>query len=131
MCVWGSNDYGLADPPDGNDFIAVAAGARHSLALKSDATIVGWGANYHGQAEPPDGNDFVAIAAGDNYGLALKSDGSVARWGVDAGMPNPTTDADLFAASVSGTDIVAKYSGGTTDYTAGSLTLRITAYRTT
>jgi hypothetical protein len=54
---------------------------------------------------------------------------AVARWG-DAGMPNPATASHLFAASASGTDIVGKYSGGTTDYTAGSLTLRITAYRT-
>jgi hypothetical protein len=53
----------------------------------------------------------------------------VARWG-DTGMPDPATASHLFAASGSGTDIVAKYSGGTTDYTAGSLTLRITAYRT-
>ncbi len=55
---------------------------------------------------------------------------AVSRWGVDAGMPNPATASHLFAASVSGTDIVAKYSGGTTDFTAGSLTLRVTAYRT-
>ena len=55
---------------------------------------------------------------------------AVARWG-DTGMPDPSTASHLFAASGSGTDIVAKYSGGTTDYTAGSLTLRITAYRTT
>jgi hypothetical protein len=54
---------------------------------------------------------------------------AVSRWG-DAGMPNPATASHLFAASVSGTDIVAKYSGGATDYTAGSLTLRVTAYRT-
>jgi len=54
---------------------------------------------------------------------------AVSRWG-DAGMPNPATASHLFAASVSATDIVAKYSGGATDYTAGSLTLRITAYRT-
>lgn len=55
---------------------------------------------------------------------------AVSRWGVDAGMPNPATASHLFAASASGTDIVAKYSGGATDYTAGSLTLRVTAYRT-
>lgn len=54
---------------------------------------------------------------------------AVARWG-DAGMPNPATASHLFAASASGADIVAKYSGGATDYTAGSLTLRLTAYRT-
>ena len=48
----------------GNDFVAIAAGGTHSLALKSDGSIVGWGSNYYGQASPPAGNNFVAIAAG-------------------------------------------------------------------
>ena len=50
--------------PDANDFIAIAAGWHHNLALKSDGSIVGWGNNNYGQATPADGNDFVAIAAG-------------------------------------------------------------------
>ena len=41
---WGSNNDGEATPPDGNDFVAIAAGEGHSLALKSDGSIVGWGA---------------------------------------------------------------------------------------
>ncbi len=52
-----------------------------------------------------------------------------ARWG-DADLPNPSTDSHMFAASASGTDIVATYSGGATDYTAGSIVFRLTAYRT-
>ena len=69
---WGYNDHGQADSPDGNDFVAIAAGWIHSLALVSDGTIVGWGYNYYGQADAPDGNDFVAIAAGKLHSLALK-----------------------------------------------------------
>jgi hypothetical protein len=83
---WGSNDYGEATPPDGNDFVAIAAGVGNSLALKSDGSIVAWGDNRAGLATPPDGNDFVAIDAGglsaqpvipSGYSLALKSDGSI------------------------------------------------------
>ncbi len=54
---------------------------------------------------------------------------AVARWG-DAGTPFPATAAHLTAASAVGIDIVAAYSGGATDYTAGSLTLVIVAERT-
>ena len=87
---WGSNSAGQATPPDGNDFVAIAAGAGNSLALKSDGSIVGWGYNIDGQATPPEGNDFAAIDAGglsaqpmvpSGYSLALKSDGSIISWG--------------------------------------------------
>lgn len=44
------------------------------------------------------------------------------KWG-DIAVAWPTSAAAINTASAAGTDIVAKYSGGTTDYTAGSLTL--------
>ena len=33
----------------------IAAGSEHSLAIKSDGSLVGWGYNPHGQAKPPAG----------------------------------------------------------------------------
>ena len=68
----------------GNDFIAIAAGGDHSLALKSDGISLA-GVTILWQATPPDGNDFVAIAAGFSYSLALKSDGSIVGWGQSYG----------------------------------------------
>ena len=53
---------------------------------------------------------------------------SAARWG-DTGTPFPATASHLTAASAVGTDITAAYSGGATDYTAGSLTLVLMAER--
>ena len=53
---WGGNIYGEAKPPDGNDFVAIAAGDGHSLALRSDGSIVGWG---RGCSTPPDGNGYI------------------------------------------------------------------------
>src|SRR5690349_3065645 len=41
---WGNNSsLQLQIPPGLNAAIAVAAGSAHSLALKSDGTVVGWG----------------------------------------------------------------------------------------
>jgi alpha-tubulin suppressor-like RCC1 family protein len=77
---WGYNYSGQATPPDVNDFVAIAAGSSHSLALKLDGSIVSWGYNDNGEYTPPDGNDYVAIAAGVHC-LALKSNGSIVGWG--------------------------------------------------
>lgn len=57
----------------------IAAGILHSLALKSDGTVVGWG-NGSGGTIPPGLESVVSIAAGD-HSLALKSDGTVVAWG--------------------------------------------------
>ncbi len=54
--------------------MAIAAGYDHSLALRSDGSIVGWGDDDNGQASPPSGNDFVAIAAGGGHSLALREE---------------------------------------------------------
>src|SRR3990170_1317297 len=81
LAAWGWNDYGQTNAPVGNDFVAIAGGGLHSLALKSDGSLAAWGDNSSGQTNVPAGNDFVAIAAGWAHSLALKSDGSLAAWG--------------------------------------------------
>src|SRR6185295_9215493 len=64
-----------------NGVIAIAAGADHSLALKSDGTVVAWD-DIYGQITVPGGlSGVVAVAAGFYYDLALKSDGTVVAWG--------------------------------------------------
>lgn len=60
--------------------MAIAAGSRYSLALKSDGSIVNWGYNYNGENTPPNGNDYVTIAAGGWQSLALKTNGSIVSW---------------------------------------------------
>jgi hypothetical protein len=47
------------------------------------------------------------------------------KWG-DTAVAYPTSAAAITTASAAGTAIVAKYSGGTTDHTSGSLTLILT-----
>ena len=60
----------------------ISAGSRHSMALKSDGTVVVWGDNLYGQSTIPPGlTDVVSVAAGSLHSLALKADGTVAAWG--------------------------------------------------
>jgi alpha-tubulin suppressor-like RCC1 family protein len=67
---------------------AIAAGTYHSLALKSDGTVVAWGCGRGvdlGQCSVPAGlSGVTAIAAGSYHSLALKSDGTVVAWGCRA-----------------------------------------------
>ena len=89
IVAWGAT----LDPPGGNDYVAIAAGDSHSLALKSDGSIVGW----PDERSMPPGNDYIAIAAGWPYRLALKSDGSIVDWGSGQATP-PGNDYVAIAA---------------------------------
>lgn len=58
---WGSQVFGL-DLSGG--FTAVAAGASHSVGLKSDGSIVAWGNNESGQLNvPAPNNGLIEVAA--------------------------------------------------------------------
>ena len=68
---WGSQVVDSTELAQKNH-IAISTGGAHSLALRSDGTIVGWGDNDSGQATPPSGNNFIAISAGGYHSLGLK-----------------------------------------------------------
>lgn len=84
--------------------VGIAAGNIHSLALKSDGTVVAWGGNNRGQTNVPVGlNGVVAIAAGETHSLALKSDGTVVAWGSNQdGQTNVPAGLDGVVAIVTG-----------------------------
>jgi alpha-tubulin suppressor-like RCC1 family protein len=73
------------------DVVEVAAGWRHSLALRRDGTVWAWGNNDHGQLgitpnplvpHPVRGlTDVVAIRAGRDTSYALRRDGTLWAWG--------------------------------------------------
>ena len=54
----------------------VAAGGYHTVAVKSDGTVVAWGDNWAGQTNVPQGLTGVEqVAAGGYHTVAVKSDG--------------------------------------------------------
>jgi len=77
--------------PGQNTYVKIAAGAVHSLALKTDGTLWAWGFNAYGQLGDGTqvdknipvliGSDYATIAAGSIHTLALKTDGTLWAWG--------------------------------------------------
>jgi trimeric autotransporter adhesin len=59
-------------PPGLSNVVAIATGDYHSIALRSDGTVVAWGLNTSGQCDVPAGLKNVrAIAARGNHSMVL------------------------------------------------------------
>jgi len=152
---WGRNIAGRStDVPDSryptglvtiagqvlSNAVAVAAGMSHSLAIRSDGTVVGWGLNGRGQAtgvaSAPgesaaggvtiDGkvlSNVVAVAAGGVHSQAVLRDGTVAAWGtrrdggrmiVQPGLSNVISIAGWYPAAVKSDGTVVNILNGET-----------------
>ncbi|MBB6636049.1 immunoglobulin-like domain-containing protein [Cohnella thailandensis] len=116
---YGSGKANAAQTGAGSGIVKIAAGAYHSLALKSDGTVVAWGSNSAGQTDVPDElagpGKAIDIAAAGNYSLALKSDGTVVAWGDNH---NGVTDVPagltgVVAIAAGGAHVLALKSDGT------------------
>jgi hypothetical protein len=67
--------------------VEVDTGEFHSMARRSDGSVVAWGENSSGQCDVPAlpaGLTYVEIAGGGYHSLARRSDGSVVAWGSNA-----------------------------------------------
>jgi C1A family cysteine protease len=76
-----------------SNFLTIAAGYRHTLAIKSDGSLWAWGSNDFGQlgdgtntdrnapVQVGTAKDWAAVSAGETHTVALKADGSLWAWG--------------------------------------------------
>jgi hypothetical protein len=67
-----------------SDIVAIAAGNKHYLALRSDGQLFAWGDNEYGQATvPPGGASYTRIFAMGDLSFAVREDGKLVGWGDD------------------------------------------------
>ncbi|WP_020671173.1 RCC1 domain-containing protein [Amycolatopsis nigrescens] len=82
VIAWGSSALGAIEVPPAakSGVVAISTRGLHSLALKSDGSVVSWGMRTDVPAAASSG--VTAISAGGDHNLALKN-GGVLAWGSD------------------------------------------------
>lgn len=111
LWAWGKNDKGqlgngnttltaghtLERIGSDNDWVSIAAGGEHVLALRSDGTLWAWGANEEGQigngaistmpVNAPQqigtGHQWKHISAGRDFSIAVRAQGTLWSWGAN------------------------------------------------
>ena len=149
LAGWGRDLYSPATIPGGlSNVMAVAGGLYHSLAIRTDGSVVAWGAGVSntgyspqwGQALVPGGlSNVTQVAGGYYHSLALRTDGSVAAWG--AGTTNtgvtpyfgqalvPDGLSNVVALAAGGYHSLALNADGTvTVWGAGALSNNVSPY---
>ena len=65
--------------------MAVDCGWDHTVALRSNGTVVAWGVDFRGRTNVPPGlTNVVAVSSSYQHSLALRKNGTVAIWGDDS-----------------------------------------------
>jgi hypothetical protein len=119
VVAWGSNSYGQTNvPADLGAVVAISAGDRNNMALRTNGTAVVWGDNSYSQTNvPPDLTNLLALATGSGFCSALKADGTVIAWGANnnkqTNVPPDLTNVAALAAGFSH-DVTLKANGTVT-----------------
>ena len=79
--AYGHSMYGELAADNWSGIVAVSAGDRHVVGLRSDGTLVAAGSNDTNQMDVGSWYDIVAISAGDTHTVGLKADGTVVACG--------------------------------------------------
>lgn len=139
--AWGDNEFGQLGDGSGyvntvrpvqaadlTGIISIAAGNKHTVALKNDGSVWTWGNNSLGElgdgtkvnritpVRLPDLNDVIAISSKFQHTLALKRDGTVWAWGNNSvgQLGDGTTTSKYAPVQVIGISDVSAISAGDT-----------------
>jgi len=100
LVAWGQNNANQTNCPAGNDYVAIAAGSYHGVALRRDGSLVAWGDINWGKLNCPTGNNYVAVSAGQDHNVALRNDGTLVAWGANGyGQTNCPPGSNYVAVS--------------------------------
>lgn len=105
IAAWGSNSNGqVSGTPTSDNFIAVAAGRFHNVAVRSDGSLAAWGYDSNGQVSAtPTTGSYRAAAAGWFHSAAIRADGSLVSWGSDgSGQISGTPTTGTYTAIAAG-----------------------------
>ena len=111
VMAWGDNAQGQTDVPvSATNVTDVAAGWFHSLALRSDDSVISWGSITN---VPLTVFSAVRIAAGASHNVALRSDGMVVAWGSGFAQTNvPPSATNVIAIAAGDSHTLALRSDG-------------------
>lgn len=91
------------DLPTTNEFLAIAGGYDHGLALRWNGTIAQWGDNALNQRTGlPPGGGWKNIAAPSYNGIAQRQDNTLFEWGTTSNNPSagiPTSSVESFGST--------------------------------
>lgn len=88
--------------------------AYHTVALRSDGTVIAVGSNNHGQCDVDDWTDIIAVSAGLSHTVGLRSDGTVVAIGNnESGQCNVGNWKDIIAISAGESFTIGLRSDGT------------------
>src|SRR5687767_7645568 len=75
LVAWGQDYLGQVSGIPAGTFTAIAAGAGHSVAIRSDGSLVAWGHDGSGKVSGPnaDGGTFIAVSAGRVHTVAIRT----------------------------------------------------------